>query len=146
MRRIDVSRTAALQYVRYVLCGTGSFDAGREVCLMEAEKVEKKRRKEQEAVEQMIRLYCRGNRHSRDRGKLCPECQELLDYARARSERCPFMENKTFCNNCKVHCYKPEMRKKIRAVMRYSGPRMLLHRPGLALWHVICSKREEKKE
>ena len=22
-------------------------------------------------------------------------------------ERCPFMENKTFCSACKVHCYKP---------------------------------------
>ncbi len=28
---------------------------------------------------------------------------------------------KTFCANCKVHCYKPEMREKIRAVMRFFG-------------------------
>ena len=24
--------------------------------------------------------------------------------------------NETFCSNCKVHCYKPEMREKIREV------------------------------
>ena len=41
---------------------------------------------------------------------MCPACQELSDYARLRSQKCPFMEEKTFCANCKVHCYKPEMR------------------------------------
>ena len=46
------------------------------------------------------------------------------------------METKTFCSNCKVHCYKPEMRKKIRAVMRFSGPRMIFYfkTPGGAVW------------
>ena len=29
-------------------------------------------------------------------------------------------------------------------VMRFSGPRMLLHHPILAIWHLICSKREAK--
>lgn len=32
------------------------------------------------------------------------------------SGKCPFMENKTFCSNCKVHCCKPEMRERIRAL------------------------------
>lgn len=32
------------------------------------------------------------------------------------------METKTFCSNCKVHCYKPEMREKIRDVMRFPAP------------------------
>ena len=112
---------------------------------MKTQDLERKRKKEQEAVEQMIQLYCRGNHRQPAKGVLCWECQELLEYAKARSAQCPFMEKKTFCSNCKVHCYKPEMRENIRRVMRYSGPRMLLHRPGLALWHVICSKREQKK-
>ena len=113
---------------------------------MGVQNLEEKRRKEQKAVELMIHLYCREHHHFPDKGELCPECRELLEYAKTRSEKCPFMENKTFCSNCKVHCYKPEMREKIRAVMRYSGPRMLLHRPGLALWHVICSRKEKKKK
>ena len=29
------------------------------------------------------------------------------------------MKEKTFCANCKVHCYKPEMREQIRQVMRF---------------------------
>ncbi len=110
---------------------------GKEGNALNIGNLEKKRKKEQEVVELMIRLYCRGNHRSSGKNPLCPECQELLEYAKARSERCPFMENKTFCSNCKVHCYKPEMREKIRVVMRYSGPRMLLYRPGLALWHLI---------
>ena len=109
---------------------------------------EKKRRKEQYVVEEMIRLYCRKNHEGYERktGRMCPVCQELTEYARLRSEKCPFMENKTFCSNCRIHCYKPEMREKIRQVMRFSGPRMLLYHPVLAVWHVACSVREKKKQ
>ena len=84
-------------------------------------KVEKKRQKEQYVVEEMIRLYCRKNHGKKGNasGGMCPECQKLADYAKQRSQKCPFMEQKTFCANCKVHCYKPEMREKIRAVMRF---------------------------
>ena len=45
-----------------------------------------------------------------------------------------------------VHCYQPQMREQIRQVMRFSGPRMLLYHPVLAVWHLICSKKESKKE
>lgn len=109
-----------------------------------ADKIEKKRKKEQYVVEQMIHLYCQRHHHS-DKKEMCPECQALSDYAKYRSEKCPFMENKTFCANCKVHCYKPEMREKIRKVMRYSGPRMILYHPILAVWHLVCSIREKRK-
>ena len=72
---------------------------------------EKKREYEKQTVSLMIRLYCKHNHRTKE---LCPECAELDSYARFRSNHCPFMENKTFCSNCKVHCYKPEMREKIR--------------------------------
>lgn len=91
------------------------------------DKVEKKRQKEQYVVEEMIRLYCR-KKHPKE-----------------KSQKCPFMEEKTFCANCKVHCYKPEMREQIRQVMRFSGPRMLLYHPVLAIWHLVCSNKEKKK-
>ena len=80
------------------------------------DKVEKKRQKEQYVVEEMIRLYCRKNhpKEKRQEGQMCPDCQRLLDYAKQRSQKCPFMEEKTFCANCKVHCYKPEMREQIQ--------------------------------
>lgn len=104
---------------------------------------EKKREKEKQVVTLMIRLYCR-KKHGMKAG-LCPECKALAHYACTRSDRCPFMENKAFCSNCKVHCYKPEMREKIRQVMRFSGPRMVFYHPVMAMQHVISSRREAQK-
>lgn len=110
-------------------------------------KTEKKRQKEMKVVEEMVRLYCRKN-HSgyKERGGMCDECRKLSDYAKSRSEHCPFMEHKTFCANCKVHCYKPEMREQIRKVMRFSGPRMLFYHPCMAVWHLYTSRREKAND
>ena len=104
--------------------------------------ISKKREQEKELVSLMIRIYCR-KKHG---GKpLCKECAELENYAHSRSDKCPFMENKTFCSNCKVHCYKPEMREKIREVMRFSGKRMLFYRPVTAVRHLIETKKEKRR-
>ena len=102
----------------------------------------RKREREKKLVTEMIALYCRRQHHSG--GTLCPECRALNEYARSRSDHCPFMEEKTFCSNCKVHCYSPEMREKIRQVMRFSGPRMLFHHPAAAIWHVVSTLREKR--
>lgn len=97
--------------------------------MKETKKIQSKREREQYVVSQMIELYCK-KQHKSKNGALCKDCQELKDYAWQRSEKCPFMETKTFCSNCKVHCYKPAMREKIREVMRFSGPRMLFFLPS----------------
>ncbi len=102
-----------------------------------------KREQEKKIVSEMIALYCR-KKHGMKSG-LCPECAALDAYAKMRSDKCPFMETKTFCSNCKVHCYKTDMREKIREVMRFSGPRMLMVHPVMAIRHVIESKREKKR-
>ena len=105
-----------------------------------------KRQREKEMVSQMIALYCR--KHHGGKGGLCPQCRALEEYAWARSDKCPFMEEKTFCSNCKVHCYKPAMREQIRAVMRWAGPRMLPVHPVLSVKHVavtLKAKREAQK-
>ena len=65
-----------------------------------------------------------------------------------RTNKCPFMETKTFCSACKVHCYAPEKKEKIKEVMRFSGPRMLWHHPVLAVKHAyitIKNVRSKKK-
>ncbi len=105
--------------------------------------VSQKREREKEVVSLMIKLYCKKQHHTK--GVLCNECKQLDEYARLRSEKCPFMVTKTFCSNCKVHCYKPDMREKIRDVMRFSGPRMILYHPVMAIRHVIESKKEKKR-
>lgn len=110
---------------------------------MSKQKIESKREREKRTVSLMIRIYCK-KKHGTKKG-LCPECEALDAYARMRSDKCPFMETKTFCSNCKVHCYKADMREKIRAVMRFSGPRMIFSHPIMAIRHVIESKKEKKR-
>lgn len=104
---------------------------------------DKKRQREKKTVSLMIKLYCR-KKHGIKSG-LCPDCKTLAEYAAQRSDKCPFMESKTFCANCTVHCYKPDMREKIREVMRFSGPRMILYHPIMAVRHVIESKKEKQR-
>ena len=101
-----------------------------------------KREREKETVSLMIAIYCRKNHGGKE---LCPDCAALEAYARQRSDKCPFMETKTFCSNCKVHCYKKDMREKIREVMRFSGPRMIFYHPVMAIRHVIESKKEKRR-
>lgn len=93
----------------------------------------------------MIGDHCRA-RHGG--GSLCADCRELDAYARERLEKCPFGEGKTTCAKCPVHCYRLGMRARIRTVMRYAGPRMLLHHPVMAIRHLMDGRRKEpvKKE
>jgi len=110
---------------------------------MNKEQLQQKRENEKKTVNLMIQLYCKGN-HGRKHGELCDGCRALSDYANARTEHCPHMESKTFCSNCRTHCYKPAMREEIRKVMRWSGPRMLFRHPVLAVRHVIETKKEKR--
>lgn len=90
-------------------------------------------------VEAMIRIYCRAH-HAPAEG-LCSDCAGLLAYARQRIEKCPFGVDKPVCNQCTVHCYKPEMRERIRTVMRHAGPRMPFRHPVLAIRHLLRSRK-----
>lgn len=85
-------------------------------------------------VETMIRLYCR---KAEKNETLCDDCKALLDYAHFRLDHCRYGENKTSCKHCKTHCYRPEMREKIRKVMRFSGPRMIIYHPLAAIKHMF---------
>jgi len=51
------------------------------------------------------------------------------------------MAAKTTCARCAVHCYNPEMRRGICAVMRYSGPRMFFYHPVMALRHLLIMRQ-----
>ncbi len=101
-------------------------------------------RREWRTVDAMIAIACRGRQHERAAGRApvaLPGCAELRAYAEQRLLRCPFGEAKPTCNNCQVHCYRPEMRQRVRDVMIFAGPRMLLHHPVLALLHLVVDER-----
>ena len=82
----------------------------------------------------MIEIDCE-SRHPGGRGP-CAECEALFAYAEARLDKCPYGDDKPACRVCPIHCYRPDMRERVRQVMRYAGPRMLLHRPQLAIRHM----------
>lgn len=92
-----------------------------------------KREKEKRIATLMILKYCKGNKHSETP---CDDCNELIDYLVVRIDNCAFMETKTYCSNCKVHCFNPDMRANIKKVMKYSGPRMLFSDPIMAITHI----------
>ena len=96
--------------------------------------------KEKEVVEKMIGIYCKGKHGTK--GGLCPDCQELSQYANMRLTYCRYGEEKSFCSKCPTHCYSPEKKEKIKVVMAYSGPRMLLHSPILTIKHFLGDLRK----
>ena len=87
--------------------------------------------REWHTIDTMVGLYCRDHHE----GGLCPECKGLLDYASVRLDRCRFGIEKPTCAKCPVHCYQKNRREQVRAIMRYSGPRMLWEHPILSLRH-----------
>lgn len=107
-------------------------------------KTAKRREREKKTISQMIAMHCAGN-HSADARteqafcgeRVCPACAELDAYAVLRTQRCRKMDVKTSCEECGNHCYAPEMREKIRAAMRYSGPRMITKHPIAAVRHLL---------
>ena len=105
-----------------------------------------RRARELRTIEAMMRMYCRGHRHRREAGAhLCAECDALFDYAKRRLERCVFGDAKPTCANCVVHCYTPDMRAQVRAMMRWAGPRMLLRHPVLGILHKLDGRRPAPK-
>ena len=90
--------------------------------------------KEKLVVKEMIELYCKKKEKNKE---LCEECKSLLDYAYKRLDHCTFGEYKSSCQKCPIHCYKKDMRERMRQVMRFSGPRMLFYHPVAALKHLL---------
>ena len=107
-------------------------------------KTAKRRARETRTISQMIALYCAQNHGGVECREVafcgepvCAECAALDAYAVKRTQRCRKMDVKTSCDECENHCYRPEERERIRAVMRYAGPRMLTKHPVAALRHLL---------
>lgn len=92
-------------------------------------------KKEKGIVELMINLYCEKKHNCR--GVSCSECNELLEYAHRRLSLCKFGDDKSSCIKCPIHCYKKDMKVKIKEVMRFSGPRLLIYRPFEYVRHIF---------
>jgi len=86
----------------------------------------------------MLSIYCNGNHQTKSR--LCPNCAQLLDYAKKRIEKCPWGKSKPACARCTIHCYEKIKREQIIKVMRYAGPKMALRHPILTFLHLFTNK------
>jgi hypothetical protein len=96
--------------------------------------------RERRTMRAMIDLYCRGVHHT-ETGP-CASCAELCAYADRRLEKCPFHDEKPPCADCPIHCYQPARREQMKAVMRYSGPRMFFRHPVFAVRHWLDGLRK----
>lgn len=112
--------------------------------MQDAPKTARRREREKRVISQMVCIYCAGNHDAAERTEtahcgeqVCPACKEVDDYAVLRTQRCRKMDVKTSCEECGNHCYAPEMRERIRSVMRYAGPRMITKHPIAAVRHLL---------
>lgn len=83
--------------------------------------------KEKRIIATMIGLYCRKKHRGHD--GVCDDCAALLDYSHKRLDHCPYQPDKPSCRKCETHCYRPDLRERMKAVMRFSGPRVLFYHP-----------------
>lgn len=116
------------------------------MCLKKTnDKLYKKRENEKRVMFYMINLYCK--HHHKDYQKiclktfgskpLCKECEEIYNYSTDRTDKCIFIETKTFCSTCPRQCYKINIKNKVKQIMSFSGKIMLIYHPIIALKHIF---------
>jgi hypothetical protein len=106
-------------------------------------------------------IYCKGNHAGAAKAPLasdaatlgvygakppvvCGRCADLLAYAEKRRAYCP-KDPKPFCSHCDTHCYTSAQAEYMREVMRYAGPRSLLHGHAVdGVKHVIEGRKARK--
>jgi hypothetical protein len=97
---------------------------------------------QEKLVSDMIHFYCM-KVHLTKNG-LCDSCKDLNDYAQLRLIKCPYGKGKPVCSNCKIHCYKKDYKERIKEVMRFSGPKMIYHKPIAGIKYIIKKKILDK--
>ena len=123
---------------------TPHISSAPETSLTDTPSVARRRQREKRTISNMVAIYCAGHHNKADRTetsyageRLCPQCKAIDDYCVLRTERCRSMAHKTNCEECGNHCYAKAQREAIREVMRYAGPRMMLHHPVAAVRHLL---------
>lgn len=84
--------------------------------------------------------------YGRDAPRLCEECAAHVRYAEKRRAFCP-KDPKPFCAHCETHCYKPNEAAWQRQMMRFSGPRAVLHGFAIpAIKHAFASCKSRRSD
>jgi hypothetical protein len=103
-------------------------------------KLEGRLRHESETFRCMALIYCKDHHGGID-GRLCPGCEDFMEYAEKRLAKCPYGVAKPTCAKCPIHCYKPAQRETARRIMRYAGPRMAWRHPIRSFRHLLDKRR-----
>lgn len=111
---------------------------------MEIHLITKTLQQEYETIQVMMMLFCR-ERHQTKPQELCPKCHDLLTYAKAKLDKCPYQDDKPACLRCPIHCYKPDQREQIREVMRFAGPRIMRSHPIMGARHLLKGLKNKPK-
>jgi len=110
-------------------------------------------RQDLRVLARFIEVYCQGKHDASERQpvtlrgwddslincshmRLCPSCARLLHHALMKRSHCP-MDPKPACKHCPRHCYAPTYRQQIRAVMAYSGRKLVMRGRLDYLWHLL---------
>ncbi|MBP6122848.1 MULTISPECIES: nitrous oxide-stimulated promoter family protein [Providencia] len=89
-------------------------------------------------IEKMIKIYEKAYPAPIDNPD---HYQKLYSYAINRLEKCRYGEQKPACKQCPIHCYQPKMREQMKVIMRWAGPKMLIHHPILAIRHLLDDRK-----
>lgn len=90
--------------------------------------------REKHTIAFMIQLYCRHRLHQAEPSE---EYRSLIDYCHHRLDHCRWQDEKPACKRCPCHCYAPAQRERVRQIMRWTGPRMILYAPLEVLRHLL---------
>lgn len=112
------------------------------------ETLTKYQKKDIRLIGKFVEVYCAGRHGAAERTpfalpeslgarKLCPECAELMEYAVARRVKCPLEAEKPSCKHCRIHCYAPAQREKVREIMAYSGRKLIMRGRLDYIWHYL---------
>ncbi len=90
--------------------------------------------KDRRTLQAIGRIYCQGNHAERgkDVAGMCSECGAAIEQTLARAEACPHGHEGN-CQDCATPCQRGEAQERIKAIMRYAAPRMLVRHPLMTL-------------
>ena len=110
------------------------------------ETITSQQKKDIKLLGKFVEVYCSTKHRDAETGRIslpsglgerdaCQECRSFLEYAIAKRLKCPLEAEKPTCKNCRIHCYDPPRREKIREIMAYSGRKLMMKGRLDYLWH-----------
>ena len=101
--------------------------------------------RDRKVLEAMGRIFCKAH-HSgeKDPCALCSLCHEIVEVTLVRTASCPYGHEGN-CQDCAIHCQRGEAQERIREIMRYAAPRMVLRHPLMTMEYLRRKAAKRKR-